>query len=673
MTIKTDFPYQTREIEHCWITLSDGCRLAARIWLPVDADEQPVPAILEYIPYGKNDLTALRDSIHHPYFAGHGYACVRVDLRGCGESDGIMYDEYLPQEQEDGLEVLRWIAAQAWCTGNVGMIGKSWGGFNALQIAAHQPPELKAVMTLCSTDDRYADDVHYMGGCVLASDMLIWASIMLVYNGRPPDPRLVGSRWRQMWLERLEKTPAFIEAWLTHQRRDAFWKQGSVCEDYSNIICPVYAVGGWADGYRNSIFRLMEGLSVPRKALIGPWSHEYPEVAVPDPKMGFLQECLRWWDHWLKGIDTNIMQEPMLRAWMQERQPPATHYTYRPGRWVGESAWPSATIQEQRYWLNTGTLDNEPTSEKQIAYLGDQTHGLDAGVWWSYGKPGDMPSEQRIEDGKALCFTSAALTEPVELLGFPDVTLTIAVDQPNALLAVRLCDIAPTGSSALVSRGLLNLTHRDSHEFPTPLEPGKRYIVTIRLNAIAHVLPAGHRWRLAISPTYWPHAWPSPKPVTVTLFTGQNSHLSLPTRPPQAEDEDLTPFAPPEHAARLPHHIVRPATRKRTVHRDLISGAHQLVDNVDDGHIHLIDSGLEFESLTTDTFNIMQDDPLSASVQCERTLKMGRDEWRIQINTSSHMSADAHHFHVTNTLDAYEGNTRIFTKSSAFRVPRDMV
>jgi uncharacterized protein len=226
-------------IQNTWIPLADGCRLAARIWLPEDAETDPVPAILEYIPYRKTDGTAARDALIHPYFAGHGYAAVRVDLRGSGDSDGVLLDEYLPQEQEDALEVLAWLAEQPWCTGSIGMIGKSWGGFNSLQVAALRPPELKAIVTVCSTDDRYADDVHYLGGCVLGSKMLPWASTMLGLNALPPDPDVVGERWREVWLDRLERTPAFVEAWLTHQRRDAYWKQGSVCEDFSAITCAV--------------------------------------------------------------------------------------------------------------------------------------------------------------------------------------------------------------------------------------------------------------------------------------------------------------------------------------------------------------------------------------------------------------------------------------------------
>ncbi len=321
MRIVTHFPHEIVELENEWIVLADGTRLAARIWMPREARERPVPALLEYLPYRKNDGTAVRDSIRHPYLAGHGYAAVRVDMRGSGDSDGILLDEYLPQEQADALEILEWIAAQSWCTGKIGMFGKSWGGFNALQIAAHRPPALKAIITIASTDDRYADDVHYMGGCLLAYDMLPWASIMLTANATPPDPRWVGERWREMWLRRIEETPAYIESWMTHQRRSDYWKQGSVCEDWGAIDIPVYAVGGWADGYTNAIPRLLAGLRGPRKGLIGPWAHNFPEEGVPGPAIGFLQESLRWWDTWLKGIDTGIMDEPMLASWLQEAIP----------------------------------------------------------------------------------------------------------------------------------------------------------------------------------------------------------------------------------------------------------------------------------------------------------------------------------------------------------------
>ena len=239
MGVRTDFPRAVRRIDHTWIPLADGTRLAARIWLPEDAERDPVPAILEYLPYRKGDAFARRDSYHHPYFAGYGYAGVRVDLRGTGDSDGIIEDEYLPQEQEDAIDVIAWLAEQPWCSGAVGMLGISWGGFNGLQVAARRPPALKAVISMCASDDRYADDVHYVGGCVLAVDMLPWAATMLTGNALPPDQAVVGDGWRDTWLQRIENTPPFVEAWLTHQRRDAYWRQGSVCEHYEAIDVPV--------------------------------------------------------------------------------------------------------------------------------------------------------------------------------------------------------------------------------------------------------------------------------------------------------------------------------------------------------------------------------------------------------------------------------------------------
>ncbi len=238
----TRLPHAVREIENVFIPLRDGTRLAARIWLPVDAETRPVPAILEYLPYRKRDGTAPRDAETHPFFAGHGYASVRVDIRGTGESDGVLLDEYLELEQDDCLEVLEWLEAQPWCTGACGMIGISWGGFNGLQVAARRPKQLKAVISLCSTDDRYADDVHYMGGCLLV-DNVAWGSTMFTLQSYAPDPALVGERWREMWRERLENHPLLVDNWLKHQRRDAYWRHGSVIENYGDITAAVYARG----------------------------------------------------------------------------------------------------------------------------------------------------------------------------------------------------------------------------------------------------------------------------------------------------------------------------------------------------------------------------------------------------------------------------------------------
>ena len=661
-TVRIDFPRPVRVIENAWIPLSDGCRLAAKIWLPEDAEEDPVPVLLEYIPYRKGDWTSIGDATRHAYFAGHGYASVRVDLRGSGDSDGVLLDEYLPQEQDDALEVLEWLATQPWSTGDTGMFGISWGGFNSLQVAARRPPSLRAIITVCSTDDRYADDVHYMGGCVLGCYILSWASAMLVFNARPPDPAVVGEGWREMWLERLEGSPPFVDAWLSHQRRDAYWRQGSVCEDFSAIECAVYAVGGWPDGYRNAILRLLEGLTCPRRGLIGPWGHQYPEDGAPGPAIGFLQEAVRWWDHWLKGVDTGVMDEPMLRAWMQESAEPRPHYGERPGRWVGEASWPATTTETRPV-----DLDFEGAS-----IAGSEAAGIDAGAWCGFGAPADAPADQRGEDGLSLCFTSDPLAERLEILGFPEVTLTLSADRPRALVCVRLCDVAEDGASLLVTRGLLNLTHRDGHEEPTPLEPGRSYTVHVRLDATAHAFPPGHRLRVAVSPTYWPWAWPSPEPVTLTVQAGR---LELPVRPHDRQEGELTPFGDPEGAPPPKTELVPAQPVGRSLERDVATGRHELTWGQDFrlGSHRRLDSGLAWTTGGVDVFTIVEGDPLSAATKSMWSASLERDDWKVRIETSSTLSADAESFHVTNAIDAYEGNTRVHASMRTHTVPRDLV
>jgi len=671
MTGNIQAPPGTREIENVFIPLKDGTRLAARIWLPADAESRPVPAILEYLPYRKRDGTAERDQLMHPYFAAHGYAAVRVDIRGTGESDGVLPDEYLKQEQDDCLEVLEWLAAQPWCTGACGMIGISWGGFNGLQVAARRPAQLKAVISVCSTDDRYADDVHYMGGSLLV-DNFAWASVMFSLQSYPPDPALVGERWREMWLERLEHLPLLADNWLQHQRRDDYWKHGSVGENYADIACAVYAIGGWADGYSNTVPRLLAGLRCPKKGLIGPWAHQYPHVAEPGPRIGFLQECLRWWDHWLKDIDTGIMAEPMYRAWMQESVPPRTYYAERPGRWVAEPSWPSPNIRPQRFSLNAGGLAAAAAPEVALSHRSPLTIGALAGHWCAYGYAPDLPADQRPEDGKSLVFDSAPLPANLEILGAPVVTLELAVAQPQAQVCVRLNDVAADGASLRVTYGLLNLTHRNSHEAPEPLEPGKRYRVRVQLNDIAHVFPAGHRMRVAVSTSYWPIAWPSPETVTLTLYAGAST-LELPVRPPRSEDAGLAPFLPAEATPALQTTEQRPDKTSECVTSDLISGTTIFATDEDYGRYTIDAIDFTSDHQKKEIFQIAEDDPRSAMIDIANSRRMSRGDWNLRTETHTVMRATAAEFVVEATLDAYEGEIRVVSRNWQVRHKRDLV
>jgi putative CocE/NonD family hydrolase len=679
MRIRSSFPRQVREISHTWIPMSDGARLAARIWLPEDAEEHPVPALLEYIPYRKNDATAERDATIHPYFAGHGYASVRVDIRGSGDSDGILHDEYLPQELEDGAEIIAWLAAQPWSTGAVGMFGKSWGGFNALQVAALRPPALKAIISVDSTDDRYADDVHYMGGCLLGSDMLSWASTMLAYDARPPDPSVVGDVWREQWLGRLEANRPFVETWVEHQRRDDYWKHGSVGEDFSAIDCAVYMIGGWADPYHDAVLRVLEGYDGPRKGLIGPWAHEYPHRGVPGPATGFLQDALRWWDHWLKGEETGIMDEPQLRVWLQEWDDPSATYEVRSGRWIAEASWPSPRIAMRTFALGDGTLRSEPQhgwseAPRTLTIRGAQEAGLaTAGAWLRAGVPGEHPTDQRGEDARSLCFDSDALGDAVDVVGMPELHLRVAADRRFGLVAARLCDVSPDGSSLLVTRGLLDLTHRDSHEDPEPLEPGRPYDVRLRLGALAHRFEVGHRIRLAISPTYFPWAWPSPEPVTLEIDSGK-SRLELPVRPERPEDAELAPFEPAEAPPPLEVELLDTASgAARTISHDLVTRRHELVVGLDHfGTRRIVRDGLVYAERGQDMFSIVEGEPLSASARSDWRIELERDDWRVRIETSSTMTSDATDFILDNALVAFEGDERVFARTWSKRIARDL-
>ena len=686
MRTVTSLPYEVDETEHLWIPVSDGTRLAARLWRPVSAEVDPVPGILEMIPYRKRDLTAQRDSIHHPYMAGHGYACLRVDLRGSGDSEGVLEDEYLEQELQDVEDVLAWMTQQPWCNGRTGIMGISWGGFNGLQVAARRPAGLGAVVTVASTDDRYADDVHYMGGCLL-TDNLSWASTMFAYTSCPPDPAIVGERWREMWKDRIDGSGLWLEEWLKHQRRDDYWKHGSINEDFSAVEAPVFAVSGWADGYSNAVFRLLEGLDVPTRGLIGPWSHKYPHLGAPGPAIGFLQEVVAWWDHWLRDKkDNGAMDGPNLSIWMQDTVEPATTYQDRPGRWVGEPSWPSPRIEEVRHPLGRYNIlpPEEPGAGRgsgtgreaspEVSISSPLSVGQFGGKWCSYNAPPDLPYDQREEDGGAMIFDTEPLTERLELLGSPVVELTFTVDQPVAQVAVRLSDVAPDDAATRVSYGVLNLNHHDGHEEPKPLKPGEKMTVHVHLNGMAQSFPPGHRLRLSLSTSYWPVVWPSPEPVRLSVAP-QQSALILPVRP--ASDDGGAPqvpsFGEPEGSPPLQTDQVQPGEQDWKVSRNLVdlSGALEVVKDL--GVVRFEDIDLEVTRRADEKYTFTDRDFSSVRGETDWTMGFARGDWNVEITTKTVLTSTATDFHLYAELDAYEGESRVASKTWDTTIPRDHI
>jgi uncharacterized protein len=676
MESSPEAPHGVHEIENSWIPMPDGVKLAARIWLPDHARSHPVPAIFNYCPYFAHLFSRLGDDARFPYYASHGYACVRVDIRGSGDSQGRPLDEYVQQEQDDGVEIIKWIATQPWCSGAVGMEGISWSGFNSLQVAARRPPALKAIITHCSTDDRYSDDAHYKGGCII-NDMFLWGIDFLAIQGRPSDPDITGREgWRERWLERLNAVEFNMGTWLTHQHRDEFWKHASVIEDYGQIACPVYTIGGWVDGYKNSVFRLLAGLKVPCKGLVGPWTHVYPHIGIPGPAIGYLDEALRWWDHWLKGIATGIMDEPILRVWMQDKSA-APDERDVPGRWVAEESWPSRRITERRLFLNSShRLDSSPSKEERIELAPLQTVGGTSGNWCPSGAGTskdlriDLPLDQRVDDARSLVFDSAPLTEPFEILGAPLLTLSLAVDKPVAFVAVRLNEVRPNGESNRITYGILNLCHRDSDANPTSLEPGRRYTVQVRLDYVAHRFQPGNALRVAISSAYWPLIVPSPEPVVLSLFGG-SSELTLPVRSPRAQDAQLRPFGPP-FVPPVARDGVSSTPGSRVVESD--TGSQQQVIRYEVGNGVVLAEAVQTRLIgdIKMRYEIYDNDP-AAIIEARVTSGWERDGWRPRLVAASTFTTTKTEFVIHGELSAFDGDDKVLTRTWEQKIARQWV
>jgi putative CocE/NonD family hydrolase len=616
------------EVRDEWIPMPDGVRLHTRIWAPATAGpDAPVPVLLEYLPYRLDDWTAPRDSERHPWYAEHGYASVRVDIRGTGSSDGFFDDEYSEQELRDGEAVIAWLAAQEWSTGAVGMFGISWGGFNALQLAARAPAALKAIVTVCSTDDRYDNDVHYVGGAVLGIDMAAWGATMFAFNSRPPRPEVVGASWVEQWRQRLASNRPMTPVWLSHQERDDYWRHGSAAEAYGSISAAVLAVGGWADPYRDAVLRLVEHVDAPVKGIIGPWSHQYPDRGLaPGPSIGFLQESLRWWDRWLRGVDTGVEREPALRAWINDPEPPATYYAARTGRWIGATSWPSTDTEPRVLPLDRfrGVVDGA------VVVSSPQETGVDAGRFFPFGNATDLPPDQRAEDGRSVCF-DLPVDESFDLLGNVLVDLSVVSDQPRATVTVRLCDVAPDGSSTLVTRGVLNASRRDGMDRSDPLVPGTATTLPVRL--VPWVWPHGTAATVVVDP--------AASAVTLPVWT-------------RADDGGVS-FETPERSTPLAITRVVPSEPlpERTVTHDIETGEWTLDVDPGYGGGRVYPDGLVFSEDARETYRIRTDDPTSASAGSRWSIGLDHATWAARLETTSSVTASAEAFHVVNTVRAW--------------------
>ncbi|MET9733855.1 CocE/NonD family hydrolase [Streptomyces sp. NPDC006458] len=674
MHIRTSFP---REITHedLRIPLPDGTLLFARAWRPMTGG--PVPALLEYAPDRLTDATAARDAQRHPWYAGHGYASVRVDARGYGNSEGLPADGHPATEAADGADVVRWLAAQPWCDGRVGAFGIFRGGTLSLRIAALAPEPLKAVVAVCSPLDHPDNEPRSLGGSPGAEDLLSRSAAALALVTRPPDPRYVGPAWRDLWLKRLEAVEPFASGRLEREVTGAPWPpdggradhagpsgepDGSGADgtgadgngaDGNGIRAAVLAVGGWHDPDRDAVLRLMERLPGDRvRGLIGPWCGQYPDRGLPPgPAVGFLQETLRWWDHWLKDTDTGVLDDPPLRAYVVDSHRPATVQAVLPGRWAGEPGWPSPNVTQVTY-----ALQGAPVAVRSPMHT-----GLDAGRFRPVGHDADLPPDQREEDARSACF-EFEVGEETWVLGLPRVRLRLTGEEPLGQVAARLCDVAPDGSSTLVTRGVLSLAAG------LPQEP-----VSFELGATGYAFPPGHRIRLAVSSAYWPWVWPRPGSAAGFALDPAGSTLELPVRSREVREE--VGFAEPEQAE--PLGVSHPATLdeprpERLVVRDVAEGEWRLeTDPCPDG-TRAYPDGLDVTQEALETCAIHADDPLSARTRARWSVRLHRPDlsWDVTVRVRSEIACEGADFVTSDEVVCTEGGEVVFHRTWEKRIPR---
>jgi len=655
-------------LENEWIVLKDGTRLAARIWMPAGAEADPVPAVLEFLPYRKRNGTAPRDESTYPVFAAAGIAGVRVDIRGSGESDGVIDGEYTERELSDACEVICWIAAQPWSNGRVGMMGISWGGFNGLQVAALKPPALKAVISIASSVDRYNDDIHYKDGCHLSAQ-LSWAATMLAYQSRPPDPEIVGDRWRAMWLERLEGEPFMLEEWLRHQRRDAFWRHGSIGEDLDAFPVPALVISGWADGYRTTPFKAVDGMPDKAKALVGPWIHKYPHFAWPKPRADFHGEAIRWWNRWLRDTENGTEAAPQMRAFILDGPRPGRWRDRDPGFWIAKQDWTPPETWVLGVALD-GRLGDNPAASMPPAILRSPLDtGTAAGEWFTLKPDAEMAGDQRGDDAGSLVFDTPVLPEEILLLGRPEVSVTLSSDAPLANLCARLVDVHPDGTATRIAFGVLNLAHRDGNADPAPLIPGAPTAITLTLDACGYRLAPGHRLRLALSTAYWPTILPPPHDATLTVETA-TLRLALPL----LGEHERIEVAEPNNDDPLPRYEeIRPGHAEREVRRTLSAGITEYRISEDTGLTRHPGNGLTTGETRDEVWTIRDGDPLSATGRVERVCVTSREGWETRTVSTCALSCTASDWVIEARVVAFENGEEVSDKTFAKRIPRDMM
>lgn len=490
----------------------DGAELSVDVYLP-DGDG-PFPTLVSPTPYRKDDYIGAAWRHVVSTFVARGYAHVVADFRGLGSSSGAAAEAMSPTEGADGAALVEWSAAQPWSTGSVGMYGISYGGISALRTATARPPHLRAIAPMYAATDFYSDFV-YPGGCLNCLAVSIWTSLMLAMELAPPMLHDADGRWQSVWRRRVDQAEPWILAWLEHPDRDRFWIDKAI--PVERIDVPTFLIGGWRDLYPEAMVRTYERLRGPRKLWMGPWSHVAPDAS-PVAPTEFVQELCRWFDRHLIGGAGDDADEPPVTIYVQGAEP----------GWRHEDAWPIARTESRTTFLAlSGELvDEAPAAAATLAYTGDPTVGVQAGLWDVRGTGLGLPLDQRLDEERSLTFTGRPVDGDLEITGSPVTDLTIAIDEgDDAHLVVKLSDVAPDGGSSLITTGWLKLRDNPS---------GVPARVRVPLWATSYRVAAGHRLRIAVACSDFPRIWPTRVAPRLRLHVGgsESSSLTLPVVPP---------------------------------------------------------------------------------------------------------------------------------------------
>jgi hypothetical protein len=632
--------------ERTFVTMADGVRLAASLWLP-DGDG-PWPALLEARPYRKDDVTAAQRQTYRRLVDEGGYAVCRVDVRGTGSSEGFAETEYSAREHRDLVEVIAWLADRAWCTGSVGMWGKSYSGFNAFQLAMEQPPALKAICSIYASDSRYTDDVHYGGGIRRMLDFLDYPMSMVAMNALPPVPGVFGEGWHEEWGRRVSELVPWELRWFEEQDLSDYWRHGSVRGREDRVRVPTMIIAGQADGYHNVVFRALERIDAPVSVLFGPWSHLSPDAAFPGPRVDHVPLMIRWWDRWLRGEPNGVDAEPPLTVFMRRPTPPQADLDTHAGEWRAEPSWPPERLRERSMRLTdagragSGEVLDGGRADR-LTVRGDV--GVTASIWCADALPWGLPWDQRRDEAFSLGYAFEPLDEEVEVLGHPRVELVVASSTPVAFAAVNLCDVFPDGTSQLVARGLLNLTHRHGHEDVRPLEPGRAERVEIELEATAWIFERGHRIRLDVAGSAFASSWPPPQAGTLTVER-EGSRLLLPVLegPPVADPPSLPPGE--GHAEALDADVVW------RVEEDLLAHETRVVVGYGDGET--LEDGTRVDARSRGAVGVSTDDPGRAWARGTYRYELSWPEATVRAEARGELRSDATTWSLSIELDVSE-------------------